>query len=348
MEIKNNKPLKIAIDAMGGDFAPENEILGAIEVFGESNLPKNLEIVILGDENKIKSVLAAHNTSKMRYSIVPTTDVITMHDDPTESIKTKKNSSLYRGAEMAAKGEVDAFVSAGNTGAMLSISTVLMHRIKGVSRPTIATFMPNDNIHPVLLIDAGANVDCKPRFLYEFAIMGSVYTRQILGIEKPRVGLLSIGEEDKKGNEAVREAHKLIQADKRINFIGNIEGKDIMSGACDVVVCDGFTGNVVLKLAESFPTLVKKRIKQFSETGIKNKALTMAALPAIKSVFSSFNYENYGGVPILGVNGVSIVGHGKSTPKAIKNMLLKAIETVQKQVNAKIEVALGEIANQSE
>lgn len=344
MELKANKPIKVALDAMGGDFAPENELLGAISVFDDAKQSKNLEIVILGDEGKINNFLKDKNLSKVKYTIVPTTQVITMHDDPTESLKTKKDSSLYRGAEMAANGEVDAFVSAGNTGAMLATSTVLMRRIKGVSRPSIATFMPSDNETPTLLIDAGANVDCKPRFLYEFAVMGSVYTKQILGLKAPRIGLLSIGEEEKKGNEQVREAHQMIKEDKNLNFIGNVEGKDVMSGSCDVVVCDGFTGNVILKLAESFPKLVKSRFKQYADSSVKNKVLAASAMPALKSVFSSFNYENYGGVPIIGVNGVSIVGHGKSSPVAIKNMILKAVETVEKQINAKIEIALSEIA----
>lgn len=344
MELKANKPIKVALDAMGGDFAPENELLGAISVFDDAKQSKNLEIVILGDEGKINNFLKDKNLSKVKYTIVPTTQVITMHDDPTESLKTKKDSSLYRGAEMAANGEVDAFVSAGNTGAMLATSTVLMRRIKGVSRPSIATFMPSDNETPTLLIDAGANVDCKPRFLYEFAVMGSVYTKQILGLKAPRIGLLSIGEEEKKGNDQVREAHQMIKEDKSLNFIGNVEGKDVMSGSCDVVVCDGFTGNVILKLAESFPKLVKSRFKQYADSSVKNKVLAASAMPALKSVFSSFNYENYGGVPIIGVNGVSIVGHGKSSPVAIKNMILKAVETVEKQINAKIEIALSEIA----
>lgn len=344
MELKINKPIRVALDAMGGDFAPENELLGAISVFDDPRYTKNLEIVILGDEGKIRDFLKDKDLTKVKYTIVPTRQIITMHDDPTESLKTKKDSSLYRGAEMAANKEVDAFVSAGNTGAMLATSTVLMRRIKGVSRPSIATFMPSDNETPTLLIDAGANVDCKPRFLYEFAVMGNVYTKQILGLEAPRIGLLSIGEEDKKGNEQVREAHQLIKEDKSLNFIGNVEGKDVMSGACDVVVCDGFTGNVILKLAESFPKLVKSRFKQYAESNVKNKILAGAAMPALKSVFASFNYENYGGVPIIGVNGVSIVGHGKSSPIAIKNMIFKAVETVEKQINAKIEIALSEIA----
>ncbi len=336
----NLKSVRIALDAMGGDFAPENEILGAIEVFNSGNIPAELEIVFVGDEHKIKKCLAANDTSRMKYSIVHADDVVTMKDDPTEVIKTKKKSSLYIGAELHAKGGADAFVSAGNTGAMLAMSTILMGRIKGVSRPTIGTFLPSDSKYPVLLLDAGANVDCKARFLYEFAVMGSIYTSQILGIERPKIGLLSIGEEEKKGNEAVRQAHQLLK-DSNLNFIGNVEGGDIMNGSCDVVVCDGFTGNVVLKFAESFSGFLKKMFKNYANKSLANKLLMACAMPALKSVFKQFNYEEYGGVPLIGVNGVSIIGHGKSSPKAIKNMILKAVETVQKQVNGKIEIALN-------
>ena len=338
----NLKSLRIALDAMGGDFAPENEILGAIEVFNSGLAPADLEIVFVGDEHKIKKCLAANDASRMKYSIVHAEETVTMKDDPTEVIKTKRNSSLYMGADLHAKGGADAFVSAGNTGAMLAMSTIIMGRIKGVSRPTIGTFLPSAAKYPVLLLDAGANVDCKARFLYEFAVMGSIYTSQILGIESPRVGLLSIGEEEKKGNEAVRQAHQLLK-ESNLNFIGNVEGGDIMSGACDVVVCDGFTGNVILKFAESFSGFLKKMFKNYANENLANKILMACAMPALKSVFKQFNYEEYGGVPLLGVNGVSIIGHGKSSPKAIKNMILKAVETVQKQVNSKIENALNPV-----
>lgn len=335
----NSKTMRIALDAMGGDFAPENEILGAIEVFKSGKAPAGLEIVFVGDEHKIKKCLAANDTAGMKYSIVHADDVVTMKDDPTEVIKTKKNSSLYMGADLHAKGGAEAFVSAGNTGAMLSISTILLGRIKGVSRPTIGTFLPSDAATPVLLLDAGANVDCKARFLYEFAVMGSIYTSQMLNIKNPKIGLLSIGEEDKKGNEAVRQANQLLR-ESNLNFIGNVEGGDIMNGACDVVVCDGFTGNVVLKFAESFSGFLKRRFKKFADESLYNKILMAFAMPALKSIFKQFNYEEYGGVPLLGVNGVSIIGHGKSSPKAIKNMILKAVETVQKQVNTEIGKAL--------
>jgi glycerol-3-phosphate acyltransferase PlsX len=325
---------------MGGDFAPKNEVAGAIEVFKSLKPGTDLEIILVGHEQKIKKELAAYDLSSVNYSIVHADDVVTMEDDPTEVVKKRKNSSLYKGAELHANGYADAFVSAGNTGAMLSVSTILLGRIKGVSRPAIGTFLPSDSKYPVFVMDVGANVDCKPRFLYEFAVMGSIYMAQTLGVENPKVGLLSVGEEEKKGNEAVRLAHQAL-IDSNLNFIGNIEGGDIFRGACNVVVCDGFTGNVVLKLAESFPSFLKVKFKEYASKNLLNKLLMLMAMPALKSTFKQFNYEEYGGVPLLGVNGVSIIGHGKSSPKAIKNMILKAMETIQKQVNSKIEIALN-------
>lgn len=263
-----------------------------------------------------------------------------MEDNPVDVIKTKKNSSLYKAIELHAQGKADAVVSAANTGAVLSISTVLLGRIAGVSRPTIGTFLPGISKTPVLVLDAGANVNCKPQFLYEFGVMGSIYTSQILGIDSPKIGLLSVGTEDHKGNDAIRSAHELLSENKSINFIGNVEGGDIMTGKCDVVVCDGFTGNVILKFAESITKLIKVKFKELAASNLYGKALTAMALPAVKKIFSQFNYEIYGGVPLIGVNGVSIIGHGRSTPLAVKNMILKAVETVEKDVNARIAKAL--------
>lgn len=336
----NKSTYKIALDVMGGDFAPQNEILGAVEVFKTLKPELDLEIIFVGNSAKIEKFLNEQELPSMKYSIVHAEDVVTMEDDPTEVIKKKKESSLYKGAEYVAKGYADAFVSAGNTGAMLSVNTILMGRINGVSRPTIGSFFPSKGKNPVLVIDVGANVDCKPRFLYEFAVMGSIYITQMLGLENPKVGLLSVGEEEKKGNEAVKAAHQLLK-ESNINFIGNVEGRDILSGVCDVVICDGFTGNIILKFAESFSGFLKSSFKSYAEKSFLNKLLLLFAKPALSAVFKQFNYEEYGGVPLLGVNGVAIIGHGKSSPKAIKNMILKAVETVQKQVNSKIENALN-------
>jgi glycerol-3-phosphate acyltransferase PlsX len=338
--MSEKKSIKIAIDAMGGDFAPLNEIQGALSAY---NLKKNdldLEIVLIGDENKIKSSISKIGNFDIKYSIVHAEEVVTMDDDASIALKKKKNSSLYKGIEMHSKGEVDAFVSAGNTGAVMSTGTVLLGRIKGVSRPTIGSFFPTVKDLPTLVVDVGANVDCKARFLYEFAIMGSIYSSQIYGISNPKVGLLNIGEEKSKGNEVSHEAYELIK-NSNLNFIGNIEGRDILQGTADVVVCDGFTGNIVLKFAESLFTFLKSKFKSFAEKSIFNKLAMGLFKPILKTIFKEFDYQQYGGVPLLGVNGVVIIGHGKSTPVAIQNMIIKAIEVVEREVNKKIEIALN-------
>ena len=338
MSQNKNKSYRVALDAMGGDFAPINEVAGAIEAAKNFN-GNNLEVIFVGKENKIKSALSQFDDTALNYSIVNADEVITMDDDPTVAIKKKKGSSLYKGLEMHANGYADAFVSAGNTGAMLSTSTILLGRIKGVARPTIGSFFPGDK-YPSLVLDVGANVTCKPRFLYEFAVMGSIYTRQILGLENPRVGLLNIGEEKSKGTDVIKQAYQLL-SESQLNFVGNVEGRDILQGASDVVVCDGFTGNIVLKFAESVFPFIKTQIKAFAKRKLWNKMMVAMAAPVLKKIFSQFDYQQYGGIPILGVNGVTIVGHGKSSPEAIKNMIFKAVEIIKKEINKKIEIALN-------
>lgn len=339
MNKTEKKTYRIALDAMGGDFAPINEVAGAIEASKEI-IGEELEIIFVGNENKIRSALSQFDESNLNYSIVNADEVVAMDDDPTLVLKKKKNSSLYKGIELHANGYADAFVSAGNTGAMLSTSTVILGRINGVARPTIGSFFPSVQPHPSLVMDVGANVVCKPRFLYEFAVMGSIYSRQILGLENPRVGLLNIGEEKSKGTDIVKETHALL-GESQLNFLGNVEGRDILQGNADVIVCDGFVGNIILKFAESVFPFIKSQIKTFAGKKIFNKLMVAIAAPVLKKIFKQFDYQQYGGLPILGVNGVSIVGHGKSSPTAFKNMIFKAVEIVKKDVNKKIEIALN-------
>jgi glycerol-3-phosphate acyltransferase PlsX len=324
---------------MGGDFAPLNEIEGAIQA--HNNYPKdvNIEILLVGKKDVIESHLTKLGNPEFSFSIVHADEVVTMKDDPTAALKNKKNSSLYIGVELIKQGKADAFVSAGNTGAVLSTSTILLGRIQGVSRPTIGSYFPGIN-KSVLVLDVGANVECKPRFLYDFAVMGSIYIEKILGIPNPKIGLLSIGEEDSKGNELVLQAHKLLK-DSNLNFVGNIEGRDVLTGDCDVVICDGFTGNIVLKFAESVFTLMKSKFKNFADKSLKNKLMMGMFMPVLKNVFADLDYQNYGGVPLLGTNGIIIIGHGKSSPLAIRNMILKAVEQIEKEVNKEIEKALN-------
>lgn len=329
---------RIALDAMGGDNAPRTEIEGAVSAL--RRLGSEIEIVFIGREDSIKSALAAIDTSGLSYSIVHADETVGMEEDPTSVFRKKKNSSLYRGLEMHAAGEVDAFVSAGNTGAVMSVATLLLGRIKGVSRPTIGSFMPNEHGTATLLLDVGANAEVRPKFLYEFAVMGSIYSRQIRGVEQPRVGLLNIGEEPSKGTEVVLQAYSELQNSKAIHFIGNVEGRDIFKGTADVVVCDGFTGNIVLKFAESMLGLLKSRLKSYASRGLLSKLAIALVVPTLKKVLKDLDYQEYGGVPLLGVRGVVIIGHGSSTPLAIQNMILVANEMVNKNVNQRIEEAL--------
>jgi phosphate acyltransferase len=336
----SDKTYRIALDAMGGDFAPINEIQGAIQAYKDINSHTNIEIIFVGKESKIMSVLSQYDTSDLNYSIVNADEVVTMSDEPTIALKSKKNSSLYKGLEIHSQGYADAFISAGNTGAVMSVATVLLGRIKGVSRPTIGTFIPTNNNYPAFILDVGANVDSKPRYLYEFAVMGSIFATQILGLENPRVALLNIGEEKSKGNEGLIQTYQLIE-ESQLNFIGNVEGKDILLGSADVIVCDGFIGNALMKFAESVPNFLKSRLKIFASESILKKVLIVFMAPVLRKVLQGLNYENYGGVPLLGVNGSVIIGHGRSTPKAFKNMIIKALDFVKKDLNKKIENALN-------
>jgi len=333
------KKYKIALDVMGGDFAPLNELEGAYLASVHKPDDVELEVLLVGKKDIIEEKLKQKSFQDFSYSIVHADDVVTMMDDPTSVLKTKRNSSLYKGVELVKTGEADAFVSAGNTGAVLSTGTILLGRIKGVSRPTIGSYFPGLK-NPVLVLDVGANVDCKPNFLYDFAVMGSIYIEKISGIKSPKVGLLSIGEEDSKGNDLVLETHKLLKK-SNLNFAGNVEGRDVLTGDYNVIVCDGFTGNVILKFAESVLTLLKGKFKNFADESIFNKLIMGSFKPTLKKILSDFDYQEYGGVPLLGVNGVVIIGHGKSSPKAIQNMILKAVEQVQKEVNLEIEKALS-------
>ncbi len=330
---------KIALDAMGGDFAPANEVQGALLASEILNQQHNIEIVFVGDEKKIYEALSKQDNSAMKYSVFHTEDVVDMHDDPTQIVKTKKNSSLYKAMELHSEHKVDAFVSAGNTGAVLSTGTILLGRIKGVSRPTIGSFFPTVTNRPVLILDVGANLEPKPKYLYEFAVMGNIFFKQMLNIENPRVGLLNVGEEEEKGTEIVQETHKLFK-EGNFNFIGNVEGRDLLQGNIDVVICDGFTGNVVLKFAEGVFTFLKGKVKGLAKKSIINKSVLLLISPFLKKLFKELDYQQYGGVPLLGVNGVVIIGHGKSSALAIQNMIIRAVEYAEKNINEKIKFAL--------
>lgn len=307
--------MKIGIDVLGGDFAPDVNISGA--VMARKELSEDVTIVLIGDQEQILSGLSALNEDAANYEVVHAPDLITMHDHPTRAIPQKPNSSIAIGFDLLASKEIQAFASTGNTGAMLVGAMYKINTIPGIIRPCITSTLPSIDGSKAILLDVGSNADCKPDVLHQFAVLGSIYSKNVYGNENPRVALLNIGEEEKKGNLLTQSAHKLMASSDDINFIGNIEGRDLFVGKADVVVCDGFTGNIVLKEAEGMYSLMRKR-------GIRDE------------FFDRFNYENYGGTPILGVKGNVIIGHGISNNIAVKNMILHSYEVAKSGLAAKI------------
>lgn len=311
---------RVVLDAMGGDYAPKNVLIGAAMALKETS---NLDLILVGDKAQIIKVASENGLTFPEDKIVHTTQVIEMTESPAEAVRAKTDSSIVVGSYMVREGKADAFVSAGHTGAMMTASTLIMGRIKGVERPTIGTLMPC--VGGVCgIFDAGANVDSKPKHLVEHAILGSLFMEEIRGINKPRVGVLSIGEEENKGNEVSKKTYEMLKSVKDINFVGNVEGKDILKGNVDVVVCDGFVGNIVLKFAEGVIILLKHLFKDYASKSLMNKIKMGLLRSSLKDIFQVLNYETYGGVPLLGVKGISIIGHGSSSPVAIKNMILQA------------------------
>jgi glycerol-3-phosphate acyltransferase PlsX len=332
------KKLRIALDAMGGDYAPEREIGGALEALRSSH--NEFDIVLVGNEQAISHQLGLQNSDNLPITIANASQIITMEDSPTAALKQKKDSSLAIGMKLHQEKKADAFVSAGNTGAVLSAATLILGRIKGVSRPTIGTFIPAEN-GVCLLLDAGANVDNRAQHLYEFAVMGSVYFQIIRKKKSPTIALLNVGEEKTKGTEVVTEAYKLI-SESKLNFIGNVEGGDILRAKADVVICDGFVGNIILKFGESIPKFLKTRLKQFADRGLVSKLAAGLSQWPLRASLKDLDPNAEGGVPVLGVNGVAIIGHGNSTEAGIKNMILRAVEVAKSQINQQIELALAD------
>ncbi len=329
--------LRIAVDAMGGDFAPVNEVEGTVAALRETG--NAFEILLVGQPDRVSQQLRKSSSEGLSCSVVPATEVITMHDSPTAALKQKKDSSLADGIQLHREGKADAFVSAGNTGAVLSATTLILGRIKGVSRPTIGTFLPAEG-GPCLLVDAGTNVDCKARHLYEFAVMGSIYYRLVTKKERPTVALLNVGEEKGKGTEVVNQAYAMLES-SGLDFIGNVEGRDILKKKADVVVCDGFVGNVILKFGESVPVFLKGRLRQVANESTLRKLVVGLAKGTLKYALRDFDPNVEGGVPVLGANGISIIGHGSSTPTGIKNMILRAVEVAKAGLHKHIETALN-------
>ena len=325
--------LKIAIDAMGGDFGPEPIIQGLVAALKQNN---NFTAIAVGKKDEIEPLLPKQFQS--RVEILDTDDVISMHDSATDALK-RKDSTIYKAIELVRDQKADAIVSAGHSGASMSLATLRIGRIKGVSRPAIATLMPTSENQNTLVLDVGANVDSDAKNLFEFAIMGQVYAQDVLQLDEPIVGLLSNGEEESKGNEVTKEAYKLIS--RVPNFAGNVEGSDIFKGTVDVVVCDGFVGNILLKTAEGVADTIGKIIKK----SLKRSLISIAGAVLMRKVFKNLkvrvDYAEYGGAPLLGVKAPVIIAHGKSNPKAIHNAILQAISAASSNLNEDIEERLA-------
>jgi len=302
---------------MGGDFAP----LEAIKGIQQYAADEPAHLVLIGDKEKITPLLSEYPIPKDRYTVVHASQAIDMHEHPTKALKEKQESSIAIGFHLLAGNKIDAFISAGNTGAMLVGSLYALKPIEGVLRPTISTIIPKENGETGLLLDVGLNSDCKPEQLNQFAVMGSVYAQTILGVDNPRVALLNIGEEEGKGNLLAQATYPLLKENRHINFVGNVEGRDILIDKADVIVCDGFTGNIILKLAESLFEITARQKLQ-------------------NGYFDRFNFENYGGTPVLGISKPVIIGHGISKGRAFKNMIALAQKMIEKDVMQKLQSEL--------
>jgi len=327
------RKIRVTIDAMGGDHAPYSIVEGAVQAYRE--LGDKVEISLVGNSDIVKTELAKLNATDMPIRIIHSDEAIGMADEPAESVRKKPNSSIVVGLEQQKKGESDAFISAGNTGAVMAGSLLVLGRLKGVNRPAIGTFFPSERGRS-LVLDVGANSDCKAINLYQFALMGAIYYSHMFSNENPTIGLLSIGEEKSKGNELTIASHKLI-SETDLNFAGNIEGRDILKGKADVVICDGFVGNIILKFAESIDSFLGETVRRKVRANLLAKIGALLLRPAFRDLKKKLDYAEYGGAPLLGVNGVSIICHGGSSAKAIKNAVSMSMTMVAKNINNLIE-----------
>ena len=316
--------MRVAVDAMGGDYAPTEVVRGAVEAVKELGV----EVILVGDQEVIERELSGLSYDKDKLAIVHASQVIEMNEHPAMALRKKKDSSIVVATALVKQGKANAVVSCGNTGAQMAAGVFVLGNVAGMERPAIAANIPLRSGRNTILLDVGANVDCKPRQLVQFALMGSAYASVVNGTASPSVGLLSNGEEESKGNQAVLEAHALLKAEPSLNFVGNVEGRDIFAGRCEVVVCDGFVGNVVLKAVEGFMALLMETLKE---------ALKPEALGLLKA----FDYNQVGGAPLLGVDGVSIVCHGSSKAGTVANGIRAAVQCVENDMVGKLKRALG-------
>jgi glycerol-3-phosphate acyltransferase PlsX len=337
-------PVEIVVDAMGSDKAPESEIRGAILACRALDV----KVSLVGPEDIIRPALetalgARRFGAKLPISIVHSSEWITMDDKAASAVRSKRDSSMRVGLKMVREGKAQGFFTAGNTGAAMATAKMVLGGLSGVDRPALATIMPSMYGTPALLLDVGANVDSDPENLVQFAVMGSMYARNVLHIPNPRVGLLSIGEEDSKGNSLTRDTLPILRSVRGINFIGNVEGRDLFNGTADVVVCDGFVGNVALKTSEGVAKLVSVTLRESLKSTVTSQVGALLSKAAFNAFKKRLDYSEYGGAPMLGVRGVCIVGHGSSNEKAIMNGIRVAAEFAQAEVNSGIEAALARL-----
>ncbi|GAB4317494.1 MAG: phosphate acyltransferase PlsX [Candidatus Zixiibacteriota bacterium] len=326
---------RVILDAMGGDLGPAACVEGAVQAITEAAHPLNVTLV--GDERVLHKEIHKYNFNGSHIDVVHASEVISMHDPATDGLR-KKDSSIGVAMRLLREQHGDAVVSTGNTGAVMAAGLAHLGRLKGVSRPAIACLFPNQGGR-TLLVDAGANPVCKPQNLMEFAVMGSVYAQRVIGVDNPRVGLLSIGEEPSKGTDLILESHRILSHSK-LNFVGNVEGRDILSGRVDVVVCDGYVGNVLLKFAESLQSFLTNAVRRQISSNYFSKAGAVLMGPFLRRMKKTFDYAEYGGAPLLGLNGMCMICHGASPPKAIKNAIWAVEKGFDQDVNLRISEAL--------
>ena len=339
--------LKIAVDAMGGDYAPASEVEGAIEAARDLGVG----VILVGRSEQIQEELDKHRRTRTlggsrpwrssSIEIVDAREVVTMTDPVATAVRRKRNSSIRVAAQLVREGKAQALVSAGNTGAVMMTSKLVIGTLPRVDRPALAAVLPTLTGRGSVILDVGANAECKAAHLYDFAVMGSFYSSVIVGARNPRVGLLSIGEEEIKGNDLTKEAFKLLKS-SHINFIGNVEGRDMFTGQVDVIVCDGFTGNIALKTSEGVVEVLMRLLKQELKASLQTKAGALLTRPAFQKFKQRIDYAEYGGAPLLGIKGVAVICHGRSSSKAIRNAIGVARDYCLGEVNAKIESELGQ------
>jgi glycerol-3-phosphate acyltransferase PlsX len=329
--------IKIAVDSMGSDNSPRSEVEGAVQ----AAKAYDVHVILVGRDSMLLPLLKEAGGEGLPIEIRNATQVIAMDEIPTAALRKKKDSSMRIAAELVRDKEASGLVSAGNTGAVMAISKMVLGAVPGVDRPALATIMPTLSGHAVLL-DVGANVSCKPRHLVQFAVMGHLFSKNIIGVASPRVGLMSVGEEESKGNELTKEVHKVLKQ-IHLNFIGNVEGRDIYNGRADVIVCDGFTGNVALKTSEGLIEAVLKLLKDELSRNLQAKLGALLSQQSFKRLKKRLDYSEYGGAPLIGLRGVTIICHGRSSSNAIKNAIRVAKEFADNQVNSTLESELRQL-----